>query len=332
MLFDFILLLVGLLLVLFSAEWFTNSVEFLGNRFNLSEAVVGSILAAVGTALPETILPMVAILVHGSRASHEIGIGAIVGAPFMLATLGFFITGFAAVIGCATGKRGLQLKLDLANTKKDLLFFLCAFSLAVFLPFAGVSNVVILVVLSFLYVVYVAVTLRIKSTATEVSKDLILSSILKRFKPLESSAVLGVIQLIVSLSVMVYGANEFVDGIERLSVVSGVNPMVFSLLVAPVATELPEKFNSFVWTMRSKDTLAVGNITGAMVFQSTFPVAVGLLFTSWHLDSGTLLAAVIALFSSLVFFVILLVFRRINGVILSISGMLYLVYAVCVFL
>ena len=52
----------SLLVILGGAELFTNGVEWIGEGFGLSEGVVGSVLAAVGTALPETILPLVAIM------------------------------------------------------------------------------------------------------------------------------------------------------------------------------------------------------------------------------------------------------------------------------
>jgi cation:H+ antiporter len=85
-----------------------------------------------------------------------------------------------------------------------------------------------------------------------------------------------------------------------------------SLLITPVATELPEKLNSVLWIRRSKDTLAFGNMSGAMVFQSAFPVTIGILFTDWSLslvpgDPSFLpaLSCVLALLSgaSLLFFV-----------------------------
>ena len=60
MLLSVVLLVVSIAVILFAAELFTNSVEWLGKKLNLGEGAVGSILAAVGTALPETILPMVA--------------------------------------------------------------------------------------------------------------------------------------------------------------------------------------------------------------------------------------------------------------------------------
>ena len=71
-------------------------------------------------------------------------------------------------------------------------------------------------------------------------------------------------------------------------------------LIAPLATELPEKANSILWIRGGKDALALGNITGAMVFQATIPVAVGIAFTDWRLDRFAVLAGAIAVLVDLV--------------------------------
>ena len=68
-----------------------------------------------------------------------------------------------------------------------------------------------------------------------------------------------------------------------------------ALIIAPIATELPEKFNSVLWVRNGKDTLAMGNITGAMVFQSTIPIAVGLTLTDWELDRFAVLSGALGL-------------------------------------
>ena len=90
-------ILIVLILIVLVCIVFTNAVEHLGEELNLSEGAVGSVLAAVGTALPETLIPLVAILgayitQSDLQASEEIGIGAILGAPFLLGTLAFFVT------------------------------------------------------------------------------------------------------------------------------------------------------------------------------------------------------------------------------------------------
>ncbi|MFC6960947.1 hypothetical protein ACFQL7_17990 [Halocatena marina] len=52
----------------------------------------------------------------------------------------------------------------------------------------------------------------------------------------------------------------------------------------PLSTERPEKFNSDLWVSRDMDTLALGNRTGAMAFQGTLSVTLGILFASWSLS------------------------------------------------
>ena len=87
---DVIIFLLSFAVILAGCEFFTNGVEWAGKRFNLSEGAVGSVLAAVGTAMPETLVPLIAILMLGGEAGREIGVGAILGAPFMLATMALF--------------------------------------------------------------------------------------------------------------------------------------------------------------------------------------------------------------------------------------------------
>ncbi|MGH3092753.1 MAG: sodium:calcium antiporter, partial [Gaiellaceae bacterium] len=80
------LLVASFALLLGGALVFTNAVEWAGVRIGLGTGAVGSVLAAVATALPESLVPIIALL-SGSRESEAVAIGAIVGAPFLLGTL-----------------------------------------------------------------------------------------------------------------------------------------------------------------------------------------------------------------------------------------------------
>ena len=103
------------------------------------------------------------------------------------------------------------------------------------------------------------------------------------------------IQLLVGLGAMVGGAHLFVEELLHFAEDIGVEPIVLSLILAPLATELPEKVNSFFWVREGKDSLALGNITGAMVFQSTIPVGIGLLFTGWELSGNAAVSVALGL-------------------------------------
>jgi cation:H+ antiporter len=110
-------------------------------------------------------------------------------------------------------------------------------------------------------------------------------------------------QVVVGVGAILVGAIEFVDQIIVFSAHAHLNAGVLSLMLSPLATELPEKYNSVIWIRQSKDHLALANITGAMVFQSCIPVALGLAFSPWHLTSPELLAGTIALASAAIIFI-----------------------------
>jgi cation:H+ antiporter len=301
-------LISALLVILVSCEVFTNGIEWLGCRLGLAESATGSILAAVGTALPETIVPIIAIFYGSEAEGHEIGEGAILGAPFMLGTLAMFIGGIAVLLAYRRGKRtSTRLHLDPVHALRDLRYFMLAYSLALVAGLWGMQseldlrggNYVIAVVLVVAYLMYVRRTLRDETLILESSCPTLH---LTRLTGISTAGARGmsliVVQVAASLIGIIVGAKFFVDEIETVSYSIGVPAMILAFLVAPIATELPEKFNSFIWYWRSKDVLALGNITGAMVFQSSIPVTIGMLFTDWSLAPINIASIVIALFAS----------------------------------
>jgi cation:H+ antiporter len=323
-------LVAGLFLIFLSSEGFTNGVETLGKRFSLSQAVVGSLLAAVGTALPETILPVVAIFFYGGKSAKDIGIGAILGAPFMLSTLAFFLVGVTVLAAYLKKKRKFELIVETHSTKRDLFFFLPMYSVAVLVPVltGRTFSVLIAAVLVGGYIFYAYRTFRSESADIEHSEELYLSKLLKNTQSGKLQLILILLQVMGCLFVMILGAHTFVESLEYISERFGMNPLLFALLLAPVATELPEKINSVTWTWKGRDTLAIGNITGAMVFQATFPVSVGLLFTEWKLTGMAFFSALIALVSTFVVLMELTFTKRLSPFTMFFGGVLYLIYAV----
>ncbi len=328
-------LIFSLGMILLAAEGFTNGVELVGRRLSFSQAVVGSILAAVGTALPETILPLVAIFAHTGSASKDIGVGAILGAPFMLATVGFFLIGISSWVVARRDRRSAEVRADRRSLRRDLLFFVVMYAAAVFLPIM-LGHAVVRPLAFFLvagYMFYIYRTVASESAGMEHFEDLHIIKfpvwmgwIEEKKAPLRWALV----QIVLSLGVMVFGAHIFVRHLEVVSVAWGMNPLLFALLVAPVATELPEKFNSVTWTLKGKDTLAVGNMTGAMVFQATFPVSIGLLFTPWKVEGLALVSAVLALVSAGALLYVATTSVRVSPWVMMLGGVLYAAYALMV--
>jgi cation:H+ antiporter len=337
---DLLILLVSFAVILAGAELFTNGIEWFGHKLGLAEGAVGSVLAAVGTALPETMIPIIAILFAGQEHSDEIGVGAILGAPFMLATLAMFVTGLAVVIQARHRDAGDVMPVDTKVLGADMRTFVITYGLAIAAAAVLPTEPTwpkLLVAIGLLVVYAWYVKGHFEADPTVDAGDLAPLRF-HRFDGHRTVAPDGAprlrvvnLQVLVALGLIVLGAIEFVDAVGHLAHSLGVSEVLLALVVAPIATELPEKFNSIIWIRQGKDTLAMGNITGAMVFQSAIPTSVALVFApeKWVAGPGSYIAfasAGIAFLASAAIFLPMARSGRLRGRGLLVGGAFYVVY------
>jgi cation:H+ antiporter len=302
----FVQLLLMLIVILIAAEVFTNALEHLGEKLGISEGVTGSIFAAVGTALPETLVPLLAIFSYtsatgGAGAGHDIGVGAILGAPLMLATLSLSL--MAISVWKRRGTQG-HLRPERTGLLRDLNFFIFAFgvaAVAMYVPHSqafvrgGIGACMVLI-----YFVYVLMTIRASKAlveeghATEAESDMFLCKL-----GLPNNMAIVIVQMFLGLALLIFGAKGFINQVEGVAAIVGISALLLSLLIIPIATELPEKVNSILWIRKGKDTLAFGNITGAMVFQGTLLPAIGIMLTPWEPRKEVLWGIIITLLAAI---------------------------------
>jgi len=300
---DLLILFIALVIILIGAELFTNGIEWFGRSLNLAEGAVGSVLAAVGTALPETLIPIIAIVFATGEASDEVGVGAILGAPFMLSTLAMFVTGIGILAFRRRRATGEQMRINVGVLAHDMRYFAIAYAIAIGSAFLPIDppwfRWIVAVVLIVIYAIYVKGHLQAEAADDEEELSPLrfhrLDPSARRADPIVPRLRVINLQVLFALGLIILGAVFFVDAVEHLASTLGVSEVLLALVIAPVATELPEKFNSILWVRQNKDTLAMGNITGAMVFQSTIPIAVGLLLTDWDLSRFAVVSCVLGL-------------------------------------
>ena len=364
-----VLLLLG---ILAACEVFTNAIENLGERLNLSHEFTGSILAAIGTALPETILPLVAIymastgLASEAAAHKDIAIGAILGAPFMLGTLAMFLLGLS-ILTHKKQRKSTSLNINLTHLNRDLIYFLQAFLIAglatmfssnylssiinylcsneLVIKLVNFNNIptqcddstsmllriaVALVIIG-LYVKYLIETYKASKQEESGEDNDCPVLYLERFFGIKVSLLTVIIQTLIGLAGIIYFAHGFVETIEHISKLTSISPMVLSLIISPIATELPEKVNSWIWSSQGKDTLAMGNLSGAMVFQASIPCVIGIVLTPWQLNPLALACAVLAIISSLILLAAIKFKKEISYKTLMVCGSLYLIYLGLIF-
>jgi len=324
-----LLLFVGLVLIFAAAELFTNAIEWFGKHLNISEGAVGSILAAVGTALPETSIAIIAVVMGGEQHT-EAGIGAILGAPMMLSTLAMFITGMSVIVFASRKKRSMEINANYVVVGRDLRCFFAVYTLALaaaLIPMRW-AKLVVAALLLLAYIHYVYRTFR----CNECSHDGEGMRPLYFHRHAETPKFRRVmVQVVFGLALMIFGARIFVDSVTLVATALGISALVLSVIITPIATELPEKFNSITWMRHRKDTLALGNITGAMVFQSSVLPSIGIIFTHWALDMNAIASIVVAMLASLVAWGDMALRKRLSPYSLLLGGALYLLYPLAVF-
>jgi cation:H+ antiporter len=295
----FLILLASAAVIYVACELFVNGVEWIGHRFDVGQKATGTILAAFGTALPESVVTLVAVAFGAGAAQKQIGIGAALGGPLVLATVAYAVVGWT-LFAARRPLRTATAKADFRALSHDQAWFLAifVFKLGVGLvafawkPWLGIAFLAA-------YAIYVWQEARGEQGAAEGELEPL------KFAPKAAHppTVLALLQTTLAVVVIFFASKVFVGQIEVLGHSLGLKPQLLALLLSPIATELPETLNAVIWVRQGKIRLALANISGAMMIQATVPSALGMFFTPWLLDpalvvaGGVTLAAIVVLWA-----------------------------------
>jgi len=277
-------------IIYLACEYFVNGVEWVGRHLNLGSTTTGTVLAAFGTALPESAVTFVAVIFGHDAAEKNVGVGAAVGGPLVLATLSYAVVGSVLLLSSRRlARRDACLEVDCARLSRDqgwfLLIFVASIGLGLFdFPFKRWLGIALFAT----YGLYVWREMRNGGRTTEIEEEL---------EPLKFRSRIPVpglgwacFQTLSALIIIAVASRVFVSQLEAISTGLGISAQFVALLLSPVATELPETLNAVIWVRQGRERLALANISGAMMIQATVPAGLGVLFTTWRFD-GPLIAA-----------------------------------------
>ena len=275
--------------VYWACEYFVNGVEWVGHKAGISQNAVGTVLAAFGTALPESVVTFVAVVFGPSTESKNIGIGAALGGPLVLATIAYPIVGVMLLL---TGSQPAKAPIDVNRRRlgRDQGWFLLIFVFKIALGFLAFSLKPWLGwVFLAAYAAYTWAEVRHDGDETEGELEPLLFQ-----RTAENPGWLLVsAQTLLALAVIYVASHAFVAQLNAIGPWLGIPSTAVALLLSPVATELPETMNAIIWIRQGKHRLALSNISGSMMVQATVPTALGLFFTPWIFDGALTVAAAV---------------------------------------
>lgn len=322
-------LLVGSAIAIYlSCELFVNGVEWVGRKLAVGQKATGSILAAFGTALPESVVTLVAVAFGANAATKALGVGAALGGPLALATIAYATVGIVLLAKRQNLPKTPENCRCFHHLARDQGWFLVLFAAKITLgliAFAWKPWLGLLFLAA--YALYVRKEMMGDAADEEGETDAL------TFAPTSvvPGTAVALFQTLLALAIIFIASRLFVSQLEALGPALGLPPQLLALLLSPIATELPETMNAIIWVRQGKYRLALANISGAMMIQTTIPTAFGLIWTPWLLDAPLILAAGVTAMAVASMFV---AFRRgvVSRRMLAAMGLLYLVFVVLLLL
>ena len=348
------LLIACALAIYLSCEWFVNAVEWLGQRLDIGTMAVGTILAAFGTALPESVVTLVAVTTGPTAEIRNIGVGAAMGGPLVLATVAYGVTGAMLLmrrrthtridsrelVNAGVGAASLDpptrererdagaILADRAHTArlvKDQRWFMAVFVVKIALGLVAFAIKPWLGLLFFAaYGVYFWREIRGGASGDRNEHELAPLKLQPRATRPANTAVL--VQTLGALAVIFVSSQIFVHQLDAIGPMLGLSGAITALLLSPIATELPEIMNAIIWVRQGKTQLALANISGAMMIQATVPSGLGLLFTDWQLDHALLWSGAITM-AAITYLLATMRANKLTPRRLAIAALLYLIFA-----
>jgi cation:H+ antiporter len=311
-----------------ACEYFVNGVEWVGRRLNLGSTTTGTVLAALGTALPESAVTFVAVVFGKDEAQRNIGVGAAVGGPLVLSTISYAVVGIV-LLACQRklGRENSRLSVDCARLSRDQAWFLLIFAASLGLGLIDFSLKRWFGI--FLFAAYAFYAWREVRNDGDADDHDELEPLKLRPKDANPSLAWAAVQTVAALIVTAIASRVFVSQLATIGTGLGISTQFVALLLSPVATELPETLNAVIWVRQGRERLALANISGAMMIQATIPAGLGILFTSWRFDDALKVGAFV---SAAAVAVLWTLFRRhaVSAKSLIPIGGLYVVFAAVV--
>jgi cation:H+ antiporter len=281
-------------LIYVACEFFVNGVEWVGRRLAVGQKATGTVLAAFGTALPESVVTFVAVTFPRTAGDKDIGIGAAMGGPLVLGTIAYAVVGVTLWI-CKRRLPEGQARRSLYNgLSRDQAWFI---AISIVKLAVGVMAFAFKPWLGVLFLAaYGAYAWKEMGGEQELDDE-----VLEPLKLAPRADVppvwAAILQTVAAMAVIFVACRFFVGQLDALGPYLGLKPQLLSLLISPIATELPETLNAVIWIRQGKVRLALANISGAMMIQATVPTAFGLFSTPWMLDPALVVAGAITLMS-----------------------------------
>ncbi len=245
-----LILIAGLLLILFGANWLVDGSSSIAKRFGISEFVIGLTIVGIGTSAPE----MVVSFLSSFQGKADMAIGNIVGSNIFNTML---ILGVTALIAPMTITKG-NLKRDIPlNIAVTILLIVLGMNSTLFGigqdQLSRIDGAVLLAVFAW----YLWKSFKSDSSSQESDNN---DEGIKEYSIMVSSLL-----IVAGLAGLIFGGKLFVNSATELAKMFGVSDKFIAITVMAAGTSMPELATCVVAALKGRGQLALGNILGSNI-------------------------------------------------------------------
>ncbi|MDA3132094.1 calcium/sodium antiporter [Atlantibacter subterraneus] len=250
MLLATMLLIIGLFLVVYSADRLVFAASLLCRSINIPPLIVGMTVVSVGTSLPE-IMVSVAAALHGQL---DLAVGT---------ALGSNITNILLIVGLAALLHPFTVHSDILRRELPLMLLMSA--LAGLFLYDGVLSRTDGIVLLLIAVCYLWFIVKIAKLAQQQGNDSLTREQLAEL-PRGGNLPVAFLWLAVALIIMPMATRMVIDNATVVAHYFAVDELTIGLTVIAIGTSLPELATAIAGVRKGEDDIAIGNIIGSSIY------------------------------------------------------------------
>ncbi len=249
MLLNFALIFIGIALLVWSADRFTDGASAVARNFGVSPLIVGLTIVAMGSSAPEIFVSVTASF----GGSPGLAIGNAIGSN---------IANIALVLGITALVAPLQVNSNILKREFPVLFAVTTIAgIAISDFYLDFMDGVILISGMFVYLFWlVRISLRSKG-----EKDLMLEEMVDELPEVMPNKQ-AFIWVITGLIMLPLSSQILVSGATNVALYFGVSEFTIGLTIVALGTSLPELAASVAGVLKNEHELAIGNVIGSNIF------------------------------------------------------------------
>lgn len=304
-LLQFLLLVLGFVMLVKGADWFVDGAAGIADRFGIPQLVIGLTIVAMGTSAPEAAVSITAAL----KGSAAITIGNVVGSNIMNILVILGITSVIVTVAVAKSTVRYEIPYMLFIT---VLLMIFGYTGGTISRVEGIGLWIAFIV----YLAYLFIMAKKNKEAVEEEG---------KKKPVW----LLILLAIVGVVLVVWGSDISVDAATELAKAVGLSDRFIGLTIVAFGTSLPELVTSTSAALKGKADIAIGNIVGSNIFNILFVVGTTALITPVVFEMGFLIDFLVAIAAGVLLWLCVFKDQKLNrtgGILMLVGYAAYFVY------